>query len=148
MTTKQKIANKEILIVLSKLNLVDKIPKDIISSMQNNQDENWNFVYIDNVPLDKQKLTRQSIIMFSNLYYMYICKDNTERQKIKDILQENEKRQYEEMTDRLNNLNRRESYTIKTTNIEEEKKQLVEVKKESFIKKIINIIKSLFHKYL
>lgn len=148
MTTKQKIANKEILIVLSKLNLVDKIPKDIISSMQNNQDENWNFVYIDNVPLDKQKLTRQSIIMFSNLYYMYICKDNTERQKIKDILQENEKRQYEEMTDRLNNLNRRESYTIKTTNIEEEKKQLVEVKKESFIKKIINIIKSLFHNYL
>lgn len=148
MTAKQKIANKEILIVLSKLNLVDKIPKDIISSMKNNQDDNWNFVYEDGVPLDKQKLTRQSIIMFSNLYYMYICKDNTERQKIKDILQENEKRQYEEMTDRLNNLNRRESYTIKTTNIEEEKKQLVEVKKESFIKKIINIIKSLFHKYL
>lgn len=148
MTQKQRIANKEILIVLNKLNLTNKIPKDILLGMQNNQDENWNFVYIDNVPLDKQKLTRQSIIMFSNLYYMYICKDNTERQKIKDILQENEKRQYEEMTDRLNNLNRRESYTIKTTNIEEEKKQLVEVKKESFIKKIINIIKSLFHKYL
>ena len=148
MTIKQKIANKEVLIVLSKLNLLNKIPKDIILSMQNNQDEDWNFVYNDSLPLDKQILTRQSILMFSNLYYMYICEDNAEKEKMKSIMQENERKANEEMNARLNNLNGKPS-VVSPSKIEENNQnenQLVKPEKISFIRKIINKIKRFFKK--
>lgn len=105
MTIKQKIANKEILIVLDKLNLINQIPKDIILSMKNNQNKDWNFVYDDTLRLEQQKLTRQSIILFSNLYYMYICENHKEREKIRLICSENEKKASQEAMEKLRNLN-------------------------------------------
>lgn len=148
MTIKQKIANKEVLIVLSKLNLINKIPKDIILSMQNNQDKDWNFVYNDSLPLDKQRLTRQSILMFSNLYYMYICEDNAEKEKMKAIIQENERKANEEMKAKLNNLNGKSS-VVSSSKTEESKQndnQLVKPEKISFIQMIINKIRRFFKK--
>ena len=148
MTIKQKIANKEVLIVLSKLNLINKIPKDIILSMQNNQDKDWNFVYNDSLPLDKQRLTRQTILMFSNLYYMYICEDNAEKEKMKAIMQENERKANEEMKAKLNNLNGKSS-VVSSSKTEESKQndnQLVKPEKISFIQMIINKIKRFFKK--
>lgn len=104
MINAQRIANREVLIVLNKLNLINAIPKDIILNMQNNQDENWKFVYNDAFPLDKQKLSKKSIIMLVALYYKYICKDKDEKEKIKIILQENEKKAITQAEDKLNNL--------------------------------------------
>lgn len=148
MTNNQRIANKEVLIVLNKLNLVNKIPKDIILGMQNNQDKNWEFVYNNSLPLDRQRLTRHSIIMFSNLYYMYICEDNAEKEKIKAIVTENERKSIELTKEKLNNLNGKAS-TFSPSEVEndkETKNQLIKSERVSFIQKIINAIRNIFKK--
>ena len=147
MTNAQRIANKEVLIILNKLNLINQIPKNIILNMQNNQDENWNFIYNDNLPLDKQKLNRKSIIMFSALYYKYICKDSNEREKIKMILQENEKKAIAQTEEKLNNLNKKTFETSSNVEANEQaKNELIETKKVNFIQKFINSIKKFFKK--
>lgn len=148
MTFKQKIANKEVLIILDKLNLMDKIPKDLLGAMKNNQDESWSFIYNDNLKLEEQKMTRQTIILFTSLYFMYICEDNTEKEKLKKIYIENEKRHNEETMNKLNNLNGRPnsfelSENPKNKNLE---MQMIEVKNENFIQKIISKIKKIFKK--
>ena len=147
MTNAQRIANKEVLIILNKLNLINQIPKNIILNMQNNQDENWNFIYNDNLPLDKQKLNRKSIIMISALYYKYICKDSNEREKIKMILQENEKKAIAQTEEKLNNLNKKTFETSSNVEANEQaKNELIETKKVNFIQKFINSIKKFFKK--
>ena len=148
MTLKQKMANKEVLIILDKLNLMDKIPKDLLDAMKNNQDESWSFTYNDNLKLEEQKITRQTIILFTSLYFMYICEDNTEKEKLKKIYIENEKRHNEETMNKLNNLNERpNSFELsekpKNKNTET---QMIYVKNENFIQKIIRKIKKIFKK--
>lgn len=146
MTKKQRIANKEILIVLDKLNLLNKIPKEIILTMKSNQDDNWIFIYNDKLKLEEQKLTRQSIIFFSSLYYMYICDNNSEKEIIKRICQENEKKANEETMSKLNNLNKKNSsfeQTRQNENVKADEK-MIELKKENFFEKLINKVKNFF----
>lgn len=148
MTLKQKIANKEVLIILDKLNLMDKIPTDVLAAMKNNQDESWSFVYNDNLKLEEQKITRQTIILFTSLYFIYICEDNNEKEKLKKIYMENEKKHNEETMNKLNNLNMRtNSFELseKPKNKNQEM-QMIEVKNENFIQKIISKIKKIFKK--
>ena len=101
MTRNQRIANTEVLIVLNKLNLINKIPKEIISFMQKNQEPGWNFVYDDRLPLQNQKLWRMSIIMFSNLYCMYICNNPEEKKQIKATLDNNTQKEREYIKSQL-----------------------------------------------
>lgn len=101
MTTKEKIANKEVLIILDSLNLTDKIPEKVLKYMESNQDENWKFTYNKNLKLEEQKLTRQTIILFSSLYYLYICENINEKERLKNIYIENERKYNEECKKKL-----------------------------------------------
>lgn len=104
MTLVQKIANKEVLLILDKLNLKNKIPNEVLMGMAMNQDEAWNFVYKENVPLSKQRLTRQTIILLTSLYFLYICEDEAEKENLRRIYVENEEKKREETLNKLNNL--------------------------------------------
>lgn len=148
MTTKQKIANKEVLIILDKLNLTSKIPKELLVAMKNNQDESWNFVYNDNLKLEEQKMTRQTIILFTSLYFMYICEDNNEKENLKKIYMENEKRNSEETLNKLNNLNgRTKSFdSSEKQENEREEKQMIDTQTKKWHQKILKLIKRIFNK--
>ncbi len=103
MTLEQKRANVETLIILEKLNIIDKIPEDIIKDMRSNIDATWNFEYDDNTPLEKQNILRMTAVILSTLYLMYICEDNDEKQKLKKLYEENEQKYNEESLKKLNN---------------------------------------------
>jgi len=90
MTINQKRANKEVLVILKKFNLEKEIPNEVVKNIEENQDNDWNFVYDDSLELEEQNMLRETAILFSTLYLMYICKDNNEREELKQIYKANE----------------------------------------------------------
>lgn len=90
MTITERRANKEVLIILNELNLINQIPQNVYSNLYKNQDESWNFVYNPNLKLEEQKILRDTAVLFSTLYLMYVCKDNKEKSRLKLIYEENE----------------------------------------------------------
>lgn len=143
MTTNQKRANKEVLVILNKFNMIDKIPKNVIESMKNNQDENWIFVYNDALKLEEQKLIRQSVILFTTLYYMYICDNKEEKENIKGIYKENDKKveQNNDFEAFLKNVKKGNSIVKNENNL-----PAIKVKDDSLFTKIKKWIKSVLKK--
>ena len=92
MTLAQKRANNEVLVILNQFNLTNKIPQNVLKNIQENQDENWNFIYDDTLELEEQKIQRQTAILFSTLYLMYLCEDEKEKEELKQIYRENEQK--------------------------------------------------------
>lgn len=107
MTNEQKKINKELLIILDKLNYIDKIPNEIINNLKNNQDDSWKFEYDDNVPLEKQKIHRRTAVLLSDLYLMFICNDDREKESLIKIYRKNEEKNkninYNEMLKNVGN---------------------------------------------
>lgn len=101
MNTIKKRANFEVLVILNKFNLIDKIPEQVLLSMKQNQDENWNFVYDDNLELEEQKITKETAILLSSIYLRYICENQEEREELKKIYEENEKNKRQNYSDVL-----------------------------------------------
>lgn len=89
MTIEQKRVNKELVIILNKLNYINKIPSELYDYLRTNQDENWNFIYNDELALEYQPMKRQTAILLSNIYLKYICLDKYERERLKKIYIEN-----------------------------------------------------------
>ncbi|MBQ9314022.1 MAG: hypothetical protein IJ220_03325 [Clostridia bacterium] len=92
MNLAQKRANKEVLELLNHFHLSDKIPVTILKNMQENQDNNWSFTYDENCDLEDQKIQRETAVLFSTLYIMYICEDEKEKEELKQIYKENEQK--------------------------------------------------------
>lgn len=86
----ERRANKEVLIILNELNLINQIPQNVYSNLYKNQDESWKFAYNPNLKLEEQKILRDTAVLFSTLYLMYVCKDNKEKSRLKLIYEENE----------------------------------------------------------
>ena len=146
MTQSQRVANTEVLCVLNKLNLINRVPNEIIYGMQLSRDKSWNFVYDDSVPLNQQRLTKQSAILFSYLYVKYICDDISLKQRIKATLEENERILQEETKYKLNNINLIEKNSKKSVINSNNDVQMVEIHKENIILRIISKIRSIFSK--
>lgn len=139
MTITEKRANKEVLIILNELNLLNQIPQDVCNNLYKNQDESWPFVYDSNLKLEEQRILRDTAVLFSTLYLMYICNDVEEKSRLKSIYEENEiknKETYEFDTIVLKNSNEN---IEKTANKDIE---IVEIK-ETLLDKILKWIKSI-----
>ena len=85
MTITQKRTNKELMEILNKFNLTGRIPRNVIDNIRNNQDENWVYTYDDNLELYEQKISKETAIMFSAIYLMYICDDEKEKEELREI---------------------------------------------------------------
>ena len=117
MTLKQKIAIKEVIVILDKLDLLYKIPKSVLENLERNKEDRWEFVYNNNLKLEEQNITRETSILLSVLYLMYICEDDKEKQKLKSIYMENEKKiqyknEFEYYIKNINNENIVESNSL------------------------------------
>ena len=93
MKIEEKRAYKEALIILEKLNLLNYIPQEILNKIIENQDNEWDFQYDINKTLEEQVSSKETAILLSTLYLMYICDDINEKQELKKIYTENEKNQ-------------------------------------------------------
>lgn len=81
---------KESLVILNELNLLEKIPNTLLEDMRNRQDNSWNFVYDRTVPLESQKLLKDTAELLSVIYLKYICENDNEKQLLRKIYEEND----------------------------------------------------------
>lgn len=96
MTTEQRRAYTETLIILGKLELDSLLPKDIIENMNKEKDETWDFIYNENLPLEEQKVLKRTSALLSIIYLMYLCDDIEEKKELKLLYEENEIKSDEE----------------------------------------------------
>ena len=144
---------------------IDKLPKQLYSLIQKEKSDTYNPTYnsIDN--LKDQDIRKESISMIALFHLNYWCNDDEEKQSLKDIFERNEEKHQAEYREKysVDNLFKRknEKYAIpsessketynsatsyETVDIFSKDVSMVKYKEESFIKKIINKIKSLFKK--
>lgn len=142
-------AYKEVYIVLQDLNEEDynKIPPEIIETIKENSNEEYEFVLNDELELKEQLLLPETKAILFNLFRDYLA---TPVQKGKILKMQSEERKKVEEKKKQNYTNVDIFKTNKHKDVEEkantQKLQLVQIKKEGFFRKLINKIKLFFKK--
>lgn len=116
--------------------LVKKIPKDILSLIEVNKDENYKVNILPNVPIYEQNIKKETQGILAVLYREYLCDENECKR-----LQKEEKEYFERKysVDKLFE-NRKKTKEIESNN------EIVVVKKENIIEKLIKAIRKFFYK--
>lgn len=128
----------------------NKIPSDIITVLENDKDEKYNFKYNINKTLDEQNVSKQAKIIIA-LFFRDYWATNSQREKI--LKMQKEKRQKLDSEKRviynpdeifkINNLKNDLDEKVMTN---EEPKFPMNIKKDNFIIRLIYRIKSVFNR--
>ena len=86
----QKRAYKEVLTILNALHLNNFVPENILTTMQREQDESWEFEINPELPMEEQDILNRSAALLSVIYIKYICDDENEKQELKTLYEKNE----------------------------------------------------------
>ncbi len=142
-------AYKEVYTVLQDLNEEEynKIPPEVIETIKENSNEEYEFVLNDELELKEQLLLPETKAILFNLFRDYLA---TPVQKEKIIKMQTEERKKLEEKKKQNYDNVDIFKTNKNKDVEEkvniQELQLVQIKKEGFFRKVINKIKLFFKK--
>ena len=149
MKSEEKIAYKQVITILDNMEpeYKEKIPKKLVKLFEENSAENYEFHLDLTRPLKEQELNSKTLALLAMLNLNYWCETEEEKQELIKHYTENERKYQEKLrkkynTDNIFQKNNRENKQEKTT---EEQVALVE-HKESVIRKLINKIKSIFHR--
>ena len=138
-------------IVLEKLNLLEKIPEDVLNYLKANVVENYSFTVDVNIPLDLQIENENTKVYLSYLFLKYINDQKEEKEFLLDMYKENQVKEDKLIREKYNpdNIfkqnNSNEERELKE-NQEENKYVLVINEKISIFSKIKNFFKNLFKK--
>lgn len=123
-----------------------RIPKKVISYIENNKSKDFNWKIDKTMSLEKQNLLPTTKELLTVLYRDYMC-DDIEKKKLNKILNENEIKYQNYMREKYNpdNIFKNTQKTVEYTEKPKENAEIVAYK-ESFFSKIINKIKLIFHK--
>ena len=90
-----------------------------------------------NIPLENQKIMRKTIVLLSTIYVAYICNDGKEKEKLKKLYLQNEKKAIEasDLSNVIKEKRGENKIVLNTENIE-----LPVVTKKSFIENLISKI--------
>ena len=126
----------------------NKIPSNIIKVIEENKSNDYIFKYDENMELRKQELLEETKAILYNLFRDYL---STPEQKEKIIKMQREERQKleEKKLQKYDvyNIFKKDVNTKNKEKMEDSNKDnmaLIEIKKDSFITKLINKIKSFF----
>ena len=141
-TNKRLVEVNEVLMQLSEEEIA-KIPEEVILNIRNKMDKDYKWKYDENKELSEQGLAKDAIAILSYINLEYLL--NEEQKKLmNEIYKNNDIKMQKELQEKYNidNIfkNKKEETVIENTNL------LVEIKKETFFKKLISFIKGLFNK--
>lgn len=114
-----------------------KIPKEKIQLYEKYKDRNYKFKINPNIDLASQNISRGAYAIFVNLYKEYIATPE-EKSNVENRLQSNETKK------KASVIKSNENIQIEEVDKPLENVAIVETK-DSFVKKIINKIKTFFH---
>ena len=81
----QKRAYKEVLMILNALHLNNFVLENILTTMQREQDESWEFEINPELPMEEQDILNRSAALLSVVCIKYICDDENEKQELKAL---------------------------------------------------------------
>ena len=149
MKSEEKIAYKQLITILNNIEpeYKEKIPKKLVKLFEENSAENYEFHLDLTRPLQEQELNSKTLALLAMLNLNYWCETEEEKQELIKHYTENERKYQEELrkkynTDNIFQKNNKENKQEETT---EQQVALVE-HRESVIRKLINKIKSIFHR--
>lgn len=128
--SKQTFSDLSVIFKMMPNEIIKAINPKFIEFIKDNCDENYKSNIKPYIPLRNQDLSKETQSVLALIYESYFATDEEKRQ----ILKENKEQIY--FTDNL----------FKNKKIEDKKQELIIVRKQSFFEKIINKIKSFFHK--
>lgn len=133
---KQALAETSKVINFMNEDLVKKIPKDILSLIEVNKDKNYKVSILPDVPIYEQNIKKETKGILAVLYREYLCDEN-ERKRLQKEEKEYFKSKYS--VDKLFE-NRKKTKEIENNN------EIVVLKKENIIEKLIKTIRKFFYK--
>ena len=150
MTYETKQAYAEICEVLQYMpdEYVKKIPKKIIKLFQSEKLENYDVNINKSNPLDKNYLSRETMVIIAMLNYQYWCPNQKVKNDLNKIYNSNNEKYQKEIEERYNPdkiFKKKNIGTEENTQIIESK-ELTVYKEETFLGKILRKIINLFKK--
>ena len=144
MNIKTKEIYSEVYQVLNLLGneYIDKLPNSLFNMLKEKRNTNYNPQYIEDIPLNKQNIRKETLAIIALLHLNYWCDNEKEKLELKQILKNNEDRYQQELRNKYNpedifKKNKQE-------NIVENQVSMIEYK-EPLFKRFISKIKSIFH---
>ncbi len=144
MNIKTKEIYSEVYQVLNLLGneYINKLPNSLLNMLKEKRNINYNPQYIEDIPLNKQNIRKETLAIIALLHLNYWCDNEKEKLELKQILKNNEDRYQQELRNKYNpedifKKNKQE-------NIVENQVSMIEYK-EPLFKRFISKIKSIFH---
>ena len=144
MNIKTKEIYSEVYQVLNLLGneYINKLPNSLLNMLKEKRNINYNPQYIEDIPLNKQNIRKETLAIIALLHLNYWCDNEKEKLELKQILKNNEDRYQQELRNKYNpeDLFKKN----KQENIVENQVSMIEYK-EPLFKRFISKIKSIFH---
>ena len=125
---------------------ISKLPNKLSTMLKEKRDLNYNPEYTDEIPIYEQNVKKETMAIIVLLYLNYWCKDENEKQVVKNILQKNEEEYQANLREKYNpdkifenNLSKNEETNSKEETAIIPYKESIFIKLLNKLKKIINI---------
>ncbi len=152
-SSKDSYAYAELLEILSftNINLVNKIPKKLISLFQENASSVYEHHLNRSIPLEEQDISSETATLITLISLNYWCETEEEKNEIRKVLAKNEKIEKEELEKKYNpnNIFQNNSIQVTKTTPPNENTQSnlpIAVSTLPWYSKILNTIKNLISK--
>lgn len=124
----------------------NEIPKKLREFFKEEKDKEYVKNIDTNIPIKDQNLKEETLAIIALLNLQYWCKDEKEKNRLKAIYAQNEKRYQDMLYEKYNpnDIFNKKYENIPENSIEQEKNMQIIKYKESFIKKLISKIKKVF----
>lgn len=124
----------------------NKIPQKLRKFFKMEKDRTYIYNINPNIPIKEQSLKEETLALIAMLNLQYWCEDENEKEKLKNIYNENEIRHQKELKE--NNPDNLFKNKIKTNveGIEQEQTDIVQYRKENIFSKIKRLLLKLLNK--
>lgn len=124
----------------------NEVPAKLREFFKKEKDENYHKGINANIPIKEQNLKSETLALIALLNLQYWCKDEKEKERLKQVYASNENKYQEELRERYNSDNIFKKNDVQNTMNEnkEQPKELIKYK-ESKIRNIFNTILEIFH---
>lgn len=148
LSKERKEAYVEVLEILKHMDqaYVDKLPKKLIEFFKDNSSVEYKFTL--DKPIEEQKLKKETLNLLAMINLNYWCKDEVHKKHLLTKYHQNEMKLQEELLEKYNydNLFKAKKVSIQANQNSEEECVMPTEYKESFFRRIINIIKKAIYR--
>ena len=149
MDTKTKEIYSEVYGILNILgkNYIEKLPSNLYNMIKQEKANEYNPQYDSSIALEQQNIKRESLSMIALFHLNYWCDSQDEKNKLKELFENNEIKYQTELREKYNsdNLFKNRQKLVQNDYAKENTKAMVKYK-ESIFRRIINEIKRVFHR--